>query len=110
MRILHLTLKAEPFAMIASGIKKEEYRDIKPHWNRQFVNHWCKAVKFKGTGALKTWDVVHFTNGYGDHRPQMTVEFLRLHRGVGEIDWGASGQEQYIISLGKILSIKNYNK
>lgn len=109
-RILHLTLKRGPFDMIAQGVKLEEYRDIKSHWNKIFTNHWCKKVKTEGRGPLKTWDIVHFTNGYGDHRPQIEVEFVNIHRGVGNTEWGASGIDQYIISLGKILSIKNYKQ
>lgn len=32
IKTLHLTLKKKWFDMIASGIKKEEYREIKQHW------------------------------------------------------------------------------
>ena len=32
MKILDLPLKKEWYNMIESGIKKEEYREIKPYW------------------------------------------------------------------------------
>ncbi len=32
-RVLHLTLKKTWFDMIASGEKREEYREMKPYWN-----------------------------------------------------------------------------
>ena len=33
MSTLHLTLKKQWFDMILSGVKTEEYRDIKPYYN-----------------------------------------------------------------------------
>ena len=38
MRILHLVLKNQWYQMIESGIKKEEYREIKPYWQSRFMN------------------------------------------------------------------------
>lgn len=35
MRILHLPLKAMWYEMIESGVKTEEYREIKPYWEDQ---------------------------------------------------------------------------
>ena len=37
MKILHLTIKKKWFDMILSGEKKEEYREIKPYWNRRLL-------------------------------------------------------------------------
>ena len=37
MKTLTLTLKKQWFDMIKSGQKKEEYREIKPHYIRQFI-------------------------------------------------------------------------
>ena len=37
MKTLHLTLKKKWFDMIASGKKKEEYREIKPYWFERLV-------------------------------------------------------------------------
>lgn len=31
-KILHLTLKKKWFDMILSGVKKEEYREVKAYW------------------------------------------------------------------------------
>lgn len=36
MKILHLPLKAQWYEMIESGIKAEEYREIKPYWIKRF--------------------------------------------------------------------------
>jgi hypothetical protein len=89
-RILHLTLKKEWYDMIASGVKKEEYREIKPHWNKRLLN--------------KTYDVIIFRNGYSKDSPSMKVEFLGLQKGLGIEEWGANLKEKvYIIKLGKII-------
>lgn len=36
---LHLVLKGKWYDMIASGEKKEEYREIKPYWRNRFVTY-----------------------------------------------------------------------
>ena len=40
MKILHLNLKAKWYDMIESGIKKEEYREIKPFWEKGFLKNF----------------------------------------------------------------------
>lgn len=37
MKTLHLSLKKEWYEMIESGVKTEEYREIKPYWTRRFI-------------------------------------------------------------------------
>lgn len=83
MKALKLTIYRQWFDEIAAGIKKTEYRGIKPHW----------ATRLDG----KDFDEVHFANGYGPHRPFMRVECL-----------GISVNSCYEIHLGKILEIKNH--
>lgn len=84
-KILHLTLKKEWFNEIVSGRKKEEYRDKKPYWDSRLN---------------KDFDEVHFKNGYNDSVPFMRVEYLGL-----EIR-----DNTYVIKLGKILEVQNYDK
>ena len=36
--MLTLSIKKQWFDMIASGVKKEEYRDIKPYYTSRFMN------------------------------------------------------------------------
>lgn len=94
-RVLRLTLKKRWFDMIASGVKKEEYREIKD---------WIIS-RLHG----KTYDVVEFSNGYGAHVPKVTVEYLGWHRGPGLPEWGATWQKApyAVIRLGRILSRQN---
>jgi hypothetical protein len=60
--ILHLTLEREWFDDIASGKKREEYRDRKDYWK----------TRLEG----RTYDIVRFRNGYAIDAPQMDVEFF----------------------------------
>lgn len=90
MKILHLTLKKKWFDMIASGEKREEYREIKPYWNGRFVN--------------KKYNVIHFRNGYSKDCPNMFVELKDIKIGTGLVKWGAlEGKLIYILELGEIL-------
>jgi len=90
-RILHLTLKKQWFDLIASGKKREEYREIKPYWTTRLVN--------------KGFDVVRFRNGYSPESPVMDVEFHTIRLGFGKKAWGAqAGKKYFVISLGKVIS------
>ena len=90
MKILHLTLKKKWFDMIKSGVKKEEYREMKPYW--------CKRLRNKGYDAIK------FTNGYNRDSPSFLIEIKERLTGLGIIEWGAPPEERvFILKLGKIL-------
>lgn len=122
MRILHLTLKRQFFDMIASGEKKEEYRDVKPFWVSRLVGSFghpysCADFNFEWKGMKfsmdtpKHYDQVCFKNGYSKDCPEMLVEVVDIDINQGQEKWGAElGKPYFIIKLGKILSIKNYNK
>lgn len=90
MKILHLTLKKEWFDMIASGQKKEEYREIKPYWNKRLLNN--------------RYDAIQFRNGYAKDAPKMLLELNGIMSGLGLVQWGAPDDVPvYILSLGEIL-------
>ena len=89
-RVLHLTLKKKWFDMIAAGIKKEEYREMKPYWHKRLLN--------------KSYDVGRFMHGYAKDSPTLTVEYIGLESSLGILEWGApEGKPVYILKLGKIL-------
>ena len=91
MKILHLTLKKQWFDMIASGEKREEYREMKPYWHKRLLN--------------KKYDAISFRNGYRKNAPIMLIELKMLLSGLGIIEWGApAAQEVYILKLGAILT------
>ncbi len=77
--------------MIRSGIKKEEYREIKPYWQK----------RLRG----KEFDAIHFRNGYAKNAPSFTIECTGFYRGLGIVEWGApEGKSVFILQLGKILA------
>ncbi len=87
-RILYLTLKKQWFNLINSGFKTEEYREIKPYWEKRFDN--------------KTYDVVEFRNGYHKDAPKMSFKINEIFKGNGRVEWGAiQGETYYIIKLGE---------
>ena len=64
MKVLHLTLKKKWFDMIASGEKKEEYREVKAYWINRLWGKEFNAVTFK--------------NGYGKNSPSITLECKQI--------------------------------
>lgn len=89
-RVLHLTLKKKWFDMIKSGEKREEYREMKPYWNRRLLN--------------RGYDYIHFRNGYSKNAPFFIVELLSINSSLGIVEWGAPpGVNVFILKLGKIV-------
>ena len=93
MNILNLTLKRKWFDEIAAGRKKVEYREIKPFWNKRLLDY----------EGLRSFDEVHFRNGYNLSYPFMRVEWKGCSMGLFE------GKHCYCIALGEILEIRNYS-
>lgn len=90
MKVLHLTLKKRWFDMIVSGEKKEEYREIKPYWQKRLLS--------------KSYDVVKFRNGYKKDSPTATFYIGSICQSLGIVEWGAPESEiVFIIVLGKRL-------
>lgn len=85
---IHLFLKAAWFLMIASGEKKEEYRQIKPYWTKRLFGYPLKyAIFHKG-----------YTNN------NIMIRITGISQGHGRPEWGAVENEAYIIlHLGEIV-------
>ena len=91
---LHLTLKKKWFDMIASGVKKEEYREMKPYWHKRLM-------------GKKKYDRILFRNGYSKTAPKLLVELIAITSSLGIVEWGApENQEVYILVLGAILDVR----
>ena len=60
---LKLTVNYNWFQMIRHGGKKEEYREIKPHWTRRLYLRENKQGKYTYE-KKKHFDHVLFKNGY----------------------------------------------
>lgn len=89
MATLHLTLKKKWFDLIKSGIKREEYREIKPYWSRRLNKHY---------------DRIRFRNGYSRNAPNFTIELNEILIGLGIVEFGApENKKVYILKLGQII-------
>jgi hypothetical protein len=88
--ILHLNLRREFFAQIATKTKHIEYRDQKPYWRKRLEG--------------RKYDVIQFRNGYATNAPEMLVEFRGLRR------YGKGRKAYYAIQLGRVLKIRRWRK
>lgn len=108
--VLHLTLKKYWFDMIKSGVKKEEYREIKDYWIKRFKDMSLEPP-FK---AFKSFSVIEFKNGYAKDAPIIRVEFKGIRIGKPKIEWcidaiefdqdNGAYDDCFIIELGSVLS------
>ena len=102
MSVLKLTLKKKWFDMIASGEKKEEYREIKDYWTERLISDT------KGS-MFRHFNTILFTNGYGKHRPAIEVKCKGIRLGTGKEYWGAmAGEEYFVIQLGEVIRKVNF--
>lgn len=129
-KVLHLTLKKKWFDMIASGQKKEEYREIKQHWASRLIDlfphdrfprtdameyqdivfdlkhgHKLDDVMKSYRAGLKNFDAICFRNGYAKNAPTITVEFKGIDIGPAKPEWSDNWQgEVFRIKLGNIIN------
>ncbi len=117
MRILHLTLKKKWFDMIASGEKKEEYRELKPYFIRLLFD-WKEVAGFPESFLdslleekypmfffSKKYNRVKFRNGYISDSPTVILKYEGIRMGEGKPEWGAEpGKKYLIIELGDIIN------
>ena len=135
MKTLHLTLTRNWFDAILCGEKNEEYRELKPYWIKRLIEINSpeempgenkvipENIIFDMQSRLpeefdsvlkgyyskpKQYDVIEFSNGYGPNVPKMIVEYKGLSFGVGLYVFGAPNYPVFILQLGKILKVKNY--
>lgn len=95
MKTLNLTLKKKWFQMILSGEKREEYREIKPYWEKRLDN-----------GVV--YDIIEFRNGYTKNAPTIVIHCLGIYTGLAKPEWSDNWiGEVFIIKLGKIIETKN---
>lgn len=90
--MLILPIKKKWFDMIASGEKKEEYREIKPYYDSRFMNAFgfilVGGQMIYGDAApeeiRKPWPVpIAFRNGYSKESPEIICK-CTLHFGRGK--------------------------
>ena len=117
MKTLHLPLKAKWYEMIESGVKTEEYREIKPYWVKRLCDNWVDKDRFIDCmnnccmNCIQTklyniykYDSVKFSYGYTKRTMIFEIESITI--GKGNPEWGAPTEDVFIIKLGK----RNENK
>lgn len=117
MKVLHLPLKKEWYEMIESGVKTEEYREIKPYWEKRLVDYKSLKEDYNRIAfrryVLGVWTnpckeyprgYTHVKFSYGYTKRTMTFSTKDITTGKGKTEWGAPDEDVFIIKLGnKIL-------
>lgn len=84
MKTIHLVLKYQWFNMITRGFKCEEYREIKPYYDR--------------LAALKKGDKIVFHKGYTKNK--VNAEVAYCFKGLGVTLWGGDPSKlQWVIGF-----------
>lgn len=118
MKTLTLPLKKQWFDLIKSGEKKEEYREIKPYYIRQFIkfeplkNDLIRDYNFhisfdegeingiEGELLNLKYDVLEFSLGYpkaDDTERRLEFKNPKIRIGQGKPEWGAEYGKQYFV-------------
>jgi hypothetical protein len=111
---LKLTLKKKWFDLVGNG-KEEEYREIKPFWERQLVSSYnempfvnqSSIYESMGISHSRKFDKVLFANGghFGDV-PKKMFECNGIEIREGREEWGAEkGKKYFVIKLGKQITL-----
>jgi hypothetical protein len=104
---LKLTLNKKWFDMIASGEKKEEYREIKPYWIVRLTNQKEKWVRPLSFWKFANVDTIVFKNGYSKDAPTILVECKGISIGNAKPEWSDNWEGGvFVIQLGEIIEIK----
>ncbi len=82
--MLTLPIKKKWFDLIKTGIKKEEYRDIKPYYYSRLEKHLGKEI------------IVLLRNGYSRKSPTLKTKCF-ITKGFGKEKWGAEKNKLYYI-------------
>lgn len=136
MKTLQLNLIKEWFDLTLQGIKKEEYRDITPHWASRLMcmengtsisNEYSKEeiitiCEYLRTTILpevimgmygikfRTFPTTDFRNGYQslDKVPRFIIENKGIAIGEGKAEWGCKSNDNFfIIHHGEVLETFN---
>lgn len=85
--------------MIDSGVKTEEYREIKPYWIDRITDSVPDYALGKYVHRAKPFTHIKFSYGYT--KRTMTFECKGISIGKGRAEWGAPDNDVFIIKLGK---------
>lgn len=103
MKILELPLKARWYGMIESGVKKEEYREVKSYWSKRFVGLYHPLFSHRyGHEQCNAKGYTHVRFRYGYTKRTMLFMIEEIVIGRGNPEWGApTDKDVFIIRLGE---------
>lgn len=84
MKSIRLTIAEPWFSMIKNGIKKEEYREIKPF----YISRLWDDTK-PNYGGCKDFDYIVLINGYRRNSPRISLVHPKIEIRSGKTEWGA---------------------
>lgn len=104
MKTLTLSLKKQWFDMIKSGEKKEEYREIKPHYTSRLTiqasDDYDLILSGEISATFQYFDRLVFTLGYpkaDDTERRLEFKNPRIRIGTGRHEWGAEPGKNYFV-------------
>lgn len=105
--ILPLVLKGKWYDLIASGKKREEYRDAKPYWHKRIARWLSNQGSDWNSLPTNKWLIIGFSRGY-----RKSDMFFLLHRHdrishAEHPEWGEPETEHYVLGLGERVKIED---
>ena len=106
--MLTLPIKKKWFDMILSGEKKEEYREIKPYYEKRFLKLFGEKAfsprpHFVSEKSEIPTQEICFRNGYSKTSPSFIAK-CTLSVGTGKEEWGAEkGKEYFVLTIQEII-------
>ena len=100
MKTLTLPLKKKWFDLIKAGIKKEEYREIKPYYEKRFLEPLSSRLFRNGETGVKPFDRLVFTLGYPkatNSERRLEFKIPKIRCGEGRPEWGAEPGKLYFV-------------
>jgi len=105
VRVLKLTLKRQPFDVMVTGEKREEFR---------LQGDWIESRLFSKDGSPREYDQIEYVNGYGSKRPRFVTDFQGFELLACGVNRDYSNglvirteEPHYVIRHSRIISTKN---
>jgi len=100
--MLTLPIKKKWYDMILSGEKKEEYREIKPYYEKRFTHVGLLDICEDSHKPTKNTAYIVLRNGYSSDAPQFVAE-VKMRIDYGRPEWGAvPGVLYYVLEIQAI--------
>ncbi len=105
-KVLFLNLKTEPFKVMITGEKYQEYRDI---------SKWMNSRVFNKDGSSREYDYVKFVLGMGADKPMFISKFVGIKKVQSIHKKYSTGfevnfdNERYAVCLAEVVYSANLN-